>query len=342
MKIVLDAMGGDFAPVETVAGAVAYARNSGHVVFLVGQEAALQAELAKHDISGLELPVVDAPDVITMSEKPAMAVRRKKNNSMIVGMKLVRTGSADAFCSMGNTGAVLTAGHMIFRRIRGVHRALLTTPFPHAGGLHVLGDIGANADCKPEWLAQWGHLLTIYAETRLLIQQPRVALLSNGEEEGKGNDLIKSAQKLLAQEKGLNYIGVVEPKEMFAGEADVVITDGFTGNILLKTSESVAKYLLKILKQEIMARPLAKAGALLAKPAFNATAARLDDREYGAGLLLGLNGLVTVGHGRAKREDVYFALKTTAHLVEADMLQKTRTRIENLLQSQSEERGASL
>jgi glycerol-3-phosphate acyltransferase PlsX len=330
MKLVLDAMGGDYAPVETVAGAVDYARKTGNSVFLVGNTAIIRSELAKYDTGGLDLPIVDAPDVITMDEKPAMAVRRKKNNPLVVGMKLVRDGEADAFCSVGSTGATLTAGHMVFRRIRGVHRAVLTTPFPNKNDFHILGDVGANTDCRPEWLVQWGHLLSIYAQARLNIQSPTVALLSNGEEEGKGNDLIRRAQTLMAKQQGLNYVGLVEPKEMFEGAVDVVVTDGFTGNILIKTAESVAIYLLNILKEEIMARKLSKAGALLAKPAFRAAAERLDDRKYGAGMLLGLNGLVTVGHGRAKRDSIYYALKVTGQLVDADILQKTRTKIEIL------------
>ena len=336
MKLVLDAMGGDSAPAETVAGAVEYARASGHTIFLVGQTDAIRAELAKHETSGLNLPIVEAPEIITMEEKPAMAVRRKKNNPWIVGMKLVREGEADAFFSVGNTGATVTAGHMVFKRIRGVHRAVLTAPFPNQQGHHVFGDAGANTDCKPEWLVQWGHLMAIYAKARLNISNPRVALLSNGEEEGKGNELTRKTQVLFAQEKDLNFIGVVEPKEMMAGAADVVVTDGFTGNLVVKTTESIAQYLLHTLKQEITARPLAKVGALLAKPAFHAAAAQLDDKEYGAGMLLGLNGLVTIGHGRAKRDRVFYGLRATARLVEADILKKTQEKIETLIRTQQE------
>ena len=334
MKLVLDAMGGDYAPQETVAGAVDYARETGHTVFLVGLEAAIRAELAQHDTAGLNLPIVNAPDLISMDETPAMAVRRKKQNSLVVGMKLVREGRADAFCSVGNTGAVLTAGHLVFRRIRGVHRAVLVTPFPNAKGLHIFGDVGANTDCRPEWLLQWGHLLSIYAEARLGAANPTVALLSNGEEDGKGNQLIRNAQDLMAQDPDLNYIGVVEPKEMLAGQADVVITDGFTGNIVIKSSEAVAKYISGILKEEITARPLSKVGALLAKPAFKALGNRLDDKKYGAGLLLGLNGLVTVGHGRSKRDSIFYALEATAQLVSAQVLPKTHQKIEALLHAQ--------
>ncbi len=335
MRLVLDAMGGDYAPVETVAGAVDYARASGHTVFLVGQETVIRNELAKYDTAGLDLPIINASDIIAMGEKPANAIRRKKNNPWVVGMKLVHDGDADAFFSVGNTGATVTAGHMVFRRIRGVYRAVLTSPFPNQKGYHIFGDAGANTDCKPEWLVQWGHMMTIYAETRLNIQDPTVAILSNGEEEGKGNAFTRATQELLAKEKDLNFIGVVEPKEMVAGAADVVVTDGFTGNLVIKASEATVQFVFFQLKKEIMARPLAKAGAVLVKPAFKATVARLDDKEYGAGMLLGLNGLVTIGHGRAKRDRIYYGLKATAQLVEADILKKTQSRIEKLNQSTS-------
>ena len=339
MRLVLDAMGGDFAPEETVAGAVQYASDTGHTVILVGDAAAVRQELEKHDIEGLDLPVVHASDNVHMAEEPAMAVRRKRDNPMVVGMKLVKDGQADAFCSVGNTGAVLTAGHLVFRRIRGVHRAVLTTPFPNYKGLHLFGDVGANTDCRPEWLVQWAHMLSILASALLEVDDPRVAFLSNGEESGKGNQLVKTAQTLMVRRNHLNYIGVVEPKEMMAGVADVVITDGFTGNILLKQSEAVANFILRILKEEIMARSRAKVGAALAKPAFRATMERLGSKEHGAGLLLGLNGLVTIGHGRSKRDDIYFALKTTARLVEADVLEKTRHKIETLLAMQLQPQG---
>jgi len=327
MKLVLDAMGGDHAPAEVVAGAVDYARATGHTIFLTGLSETVEAELAKHDIAGLHLPVIHAAENLAMDEKPAMAARRKKDNSMAVGMRLVKQGEADAFCTVGHTGGALTAGHMVFRRIPGVHRAVLTTPFPSARGLIILGDIGANPDCRPEWLAQWGQMLSIYAQARLEVAAPRVALLSNGEEEGKGTDLTRAAEPLLRQTLGERYIGVVEPKEMIAGEADVVVTDGFTGNVVIKLGEAIASYLMQVIREEIMARNLAKVGAALARPAFRAAAKRLDDREYGAGLLLGLNGLVTVGHGRSHRDRVFSALRSTAQLVERDVLARVRAEI---------------
>ncbi len=335
MKLVLDAMGGDFAPAETVAGAVQYAREGNHTVILVGDKTAIRQELEKYDTAGLDLPIVHAPDAVAMDEQPAMAVRRKKNNPMVVGMKLVRDGHADAFCSVGNTGAVLTAGHMVFRRMRGVYRSVLTVAFPNAKGFHVCGDVGANTDCKPEWLVQWAHMLAIYAKPLLDIQEPRVAFLANGEEVGKGNQLIKTAQVLMAQRNHLNYIGVVEPKEMMAGQADVVVTDGFTGNMIVKQSEAVANFIFQTLKEELMARSRSKIGAALARPAFQSSLDRLTNKEHGAGLLLGLNGLVTVAHGRSKRESIYYALKTTGRLVEADVLEETRHKIETLLHLQA-------
>ncbi len=327
MKLVLDAMGGDYAPVETVAGAVDYARETKHTVFLAGQEDILKAELAKYDTSGLDLPIVHASESIGMDEKPAMAARRKKDNSMAVGMRLVKAGDADAFCTVGHTGGALTAGHMVFRRIPGVNRAVLTTPFPCSGGLFILGDIGANPDCKPEWLAQWGQMMAIYAQALQGIEQPSVALLSNGEEEGKGSDLTRAAEPLFSELLGDRYIGVVEPKEMIAGAANVVVTDGFTGNITIKMAEAVAGYLFEVMREEIKTRPLATVGAAMAKPALKAAAARLDDREYGAAILLGLNGIVMVGHGRSKRDRVYFALRGTAKLVTAGVLDKVRAEV---------------
>ncbi len=327
MKLVLDAMGGDHAPAEVVAGAVDYARATGHTILLAGLRQAVEEELAKHDTAGLDLPVIHAAENLAMDEKPAMAARRKKDNSMAVGMRLVKQGEADAFCTVGHTGGALTAGHMVFRRIPGVHRAVLTTPFPSAKGLIILGDIGANPDCRPEWLAQWGQMLSIYAQARLDIAAPRVALLSNGEEEGKGTELTRAAEPLLRDLLGERYIGVVEPKEMIGGAADVVVTDGFTGNVVIKLGEAIASYLMEVIREEILARNLAKVGAALARPAFRAAAKRLDDREYGAGLLLGLNGLVTVGHGRSRRDRVFSALRSTAQLVESDVLARVRAEI---------------
>ncbi len=327
MRLVLDAMGGDHAPHETVAGADDYARATGHTVVLSGQEAILQAELAQHDTGGLDLPVVDAPDAIQMDEKPALAARRKKDNSMAVGMRLVKAGEADAFCTAGHTGGALTAGHMVFRRIPGVHRAVLTTPFPSAKGLIILGDIGANPECRPEWLAQWGQMLSIYARARLGVEKPTVAILSNGEEEGKGTDLTRAAEPLLAAALGSQYIGVVEPKEMIAGEATVVVTDGFTGNIVIKLGEAISSFLMETIREQIMSTSVTKMGGILARPAFRAAAARLDDRAYGAALLLGLNGIVTVGHGRSKRDRVFAALRSTAQLAATDMLATVRAEV---------------
>jgi phosphate acyltransferase len=327
MKLVMDVMGGDHAPVETVAGAVDYARETKHTVFLAGQEDIVKAELAKHDTAGLDLPIVHASQNIDMDEKPAMAARRKKDNSMAVGMRLVKNGAADAFCTVGHTGGALTAGHMVFRRIPGVKRAVLTTPFPSSGGLFILGDIGANPECKPEWLAQWGQMMSIYAQSLLNIRNPRVALLLNGEEEGKGNDLTKAAEPLISELLGDRYMGVVEPKEMLKGAANVVVTDGFTGNIAIKMAEAVVGYLFEVMKEEIMTRTMYKVGAAMARPAFKAAGARLDDREYGAALLLGLNGIVMVGHGRSERDRVYFALRGTAKLVEAGVLEKVRAAV---------------
>ena len=260
MKLVLDVMGGDHAPHEIVAGAVQFARQSGHTIVLVGQEQVVRAELAKHDITGLDLPVVHAAETLQMDEKPALAARRKKDNSMAVGMRLVKDGKGDAFCTMGHTGGALTAGHMVFRGIPGVHRAVLATPFPNSQGFHMLGDIGANPECRPEWLAQWGQMLAIYAHARLGVAHPRVALLSNGEEEGKGTELTRASEPLLRELLGDSFIGVVEPKEMMAGAADAVVTDGFTGNVTIKLSEAIASYIFSVQPLLVFGGPGAHGG----------------------------------------------------------------------------------
>ena len=329
MKLVLDSMGGDHAPAEIVAGAVDYARQSGHTVILVGNEEQVRAEIKKYDITGLDLPVVHASQSIAMDEKPALAARRKKDNSMAVGMRLVKEGVGDAFCTMGHTGGALTAGHMVLHRLPGVHRAVLTTPFPCFKGLFILGDMGANSDCRPEWLAQWGQMLSVYAQARLDVAHPRVALLSNGEEEGKGTDLTRAAEPLLRAALGDQFIGMVEPKDMIDGAADVVVTDGFTGNVVIKLAEALSGFIFHTIKDEISTRAVAKIGASLARPALRAAAARLDDREYGAALLLGLDGIVTVGHGRGRRDRVFSSLRVTAQLVASDVLARVRAEVKS-------------
>ena len=308
MRIVLDAMGTDEYPVPDVAGAVQAAQEWGDEIILVGREEIIRGELARHDTAGLNLEVTHAPEVIEMDDEPARAARVKKDSSMHVGMNLVRDGQADAYVTAGNTGGVLAVATLhTLKRIRGVKRPAMIAILPLPAGHVVALDIGANADCRPEYLLQFALMGDVYARAVLGCERPRVALLSNGEEQGKGNTLVKDTHKLLAG-SGLNFIGNFEPKEAIAHHADVVISDGFTGNVFIKTLEATAKMLTDLIREEIKASPLTAVGGLLAKPAFGRVGRRVDPFEVGGGPLLGVNGVVIVAHGRSNARAIKNAI----------------------------------
>jgi glycerol-3-phosphate acyltransferase PlsX len=298
MRIILDAMGSDSYPGPDVAGAVLAAREYGDEIVLVGDQAKIRAELAQHDVHGLPLSVKHASQIVEMGESPAQAIKARPDSSVVVGMDLVRSGEAEAFVSAGNTGAVLAGALLRLGRIKGIKRPGLTTPFPLPTGPIVLLDIGANVDCRPEYLYQFALMGSAYAERAMGKDRPRVAILSNGEEAGKGNALVKEAFHLLA-ESPLNFVGNVEPKELFAGQADVVVMDGFTGNILVKSAEAVSKMLIGMIGKEIKSGPVTTLGGLLAKPAFGRVRAQLDPFNVGGAVLLGVKGVVIIGHGRS-------------------------------------------
>ncbi len=322
MRIVVDAMGSDNRPGPDVAGAVLAAREMQATLILVGDEAQVRAELAKHDTAGLSLEVVHAGQVIEMTDSPTEAAKEKPNSSIHVGLGLVQRGEADAFVTMGNTGAVLTIATLFtLRRIRGVKRPALTAIFPHAAGRVVAADIGANADVKPEYLAQFAVMANAYARLVMGINQPRVALLSNGEEEGEGNELIKATIPLMRELKGVNYIGNVEPKEVLNGATDVVIHDGFTGNIFIKSIEAAASMVSKLLRQEITSGVVTSVGGLLAKPAFARVSKRVDPFEIGGAPLLGVNGVVIIGHGRSTDVGVKNAIHQARRAVEGRVIE---------------------
>ncbi len=319
MRIVLDAMGGDYAPPVAVEGGVWAAREYGIEVILVGREEEVRRELDKHDTSGLSLPIVHASQVIEMEEYPAAAVKAKKDSSMVVGMKLVKHGEADAFVSAGNSGGVMAAALFHLGRIRGIKRPALSTIYPTTLGLCFLLDVGANTDCKPEYLLQFAYMGAVYAERVLGIPNPRVGIVSNGEEETKGSILVQEAHQLL-KKSGLNFIGNVEGKDIPAGMADVVVTDGFTGNVIAKLSEGLATALLGIIKEEVKRNPLATLGALLSKPAFDNVKRRLDYAEFGGAPLLGVDGVVIVAHGRSNAKAIKNAVRVAKQAVEGEML----------------------
>lgn len=331
MRIVLDAMGSDQHPDPEIEAAIESAQLFQDEILLVGPQNLLENKLRQYPSNKL-IRVIHASEVIEMTDKPAENARRKADNSMAVGLELLHTGSADAFVTAGNTGGAMVNSLLHLGRIRGVRRPALTAQFPVRGGYCVVLDIGANADCKPEYLLQFALMGAVYAEKVLNKTNPRIALLSNGEEAGKGNELIKASYPLL-KDKVPNFIGNVEGKELFNGEADVVVTDGFTGNILLKSSEAVAKLLTDIIKDAMLSSFRTKIGALLAKPAFTTVKKIMDPAEVGAAPLLGVNGLVFIGHGRSDKRALVNALRVARQAVQVNLLDEIRLSIQERLSS---------
>ena len=331
MRIVVDAMGSDSFPRPDVEGGVLAAREYGVEVILVGDEQVVRPELEKHQPGGLSITIVHAPEMLTMEDKglalALKAKRKKSKTSTAVGIDLVKNGEADAFVTMGNTGAAAATAYFRLGTIPGVDRPALAPVFPTRRGTCVVLDIGANADCKPENLLQFALMGSLYAERVRGVKQPRVGLLSNGEEPGKGNQLVRDAYPLLAA-SGLNFIGNVEGKEVFGGEADVVVTDGFTGNVLLKSSEAVAKLLLETVREKIQhGSVIAKLGGALVRPALRSIRRILDPEEEGAAPLLGVNGLVFIGHGRSNTLAVKNAVRLAKQAAAAGVLSAIRDEI---------------
>jgi glycerol-3-phosphate acyltransferase PlsX len=316
-------MGSDDCPGPEILAAVEAADLYGDEIILVGPQDQLAGPLKAAGGDNSRIRLVDASDTITMKDKGlALALKAKRKGSrtsMAVGMDLVKQGEADAFVTAGNTGGALATAYYRLGTLAGVERPALTGIFPVKNGYCVVLDIGANPECKPEHLLQFALMGAVYASKALGIANPRVGLLSNGEEAGKGNQLVKETYPLL-ENSGLNFIGNVEGKELFGGAADVTVTDGFTGNILLKTGEAVARLLVDILRAELTGSLRTKAGALLAKPAFTRLKSMLDSDEVGAAPLLGVNGLVFIGHGRSNARALVSAIRTARQAVQADLL----------------------
>lgn len=335
MKLVLDAMGSDTCPLPEVEGALTAARRWDDVhILLVGDESRLQELLSRFGGAHPRVTLVHAADAITMQDKGlTLALKAKRKNSqtsMAIGMELVKRGEADAFVSAGNTGGILSTAYFRLGLLPGVERPGLTALFPVRGGYCVVLDIGANPECAPKHLLQFAAMGSVYAKLALGVANPRVGLISNGEEPGKGNDLVKGAFPLL-EASGLNFIGNVEGKELFGGAVDVAVTDGFTGNVVLKSSEAVAKLMTDLLKEHLMRSTRTKLGALLAKPAFDALKKTLDPHEVGAAPLLGVNGLVFIGHGRSNAHAIVSAIHTTRQAVQGHLLEAVGSAIQEQL-----------
>jgi len=334
-RIVVDAMGSDEFPVPDVQGAVMAAREYGVEIILVGDEAKVKPALDAANPGNLPIRIVHAPEMLTMNDKGedlAFKARHKDaRNSMAVGIDLVKKGEADAFVTAGNTGAAMVTALFRLGRIRGVERPALAPVFPTATGSCVVLDIGANPDCEAIHLYQFGIMGSIYAEKVRGVKNPKVGLVSNGEEEGKGNHLVKEATPLFKGSK-LNYFGNVEGKEVIGGKVDVAVTDGFVGNVMLKTSEAVAKLIVDKIKSAIKSGgPLALIGGALVKPALNQIKKLLDPSEEGAAPLLGVNGLVFIGHGRSDAFAIKNAVRVAKNAVDANVLDAMKSAIEESL-----------
>ena len=323
--IVLDAMGSDDRPKPELAAAVLSTQTDDIDLILVGDEQTLSSGLAAQPGDKSHIRIVHAAEAIDMTDHIQEA-RAKKQNTMQVGMDLVRKGEAQAFVTAGNTGMAMYFGTKIFGLMPGVIRPCLSTTFPVKGGKAVILDIGANAECRPEFLVQFGQMGQVYARIMLNRTNPTVGLLSNGEEEGKGNDLVREAGPLMRQQVP-GFIGNIEGKEFFGGKVDVAVTDGFTGNVLMKSSEALGKLLFETLKEELMRSTRTKLGALLAKPAFDSVRKLIDPSEVGAAPLLGLDGLVFVGHGRSDAKAMVSAINQARIAIELNLLESLRKAI---------------
>lgn len=315
IKIVLDAMGGDNAPQATCEGAILALRaDLDLTIILAGEPSQIAPYITNAEDVKERLVVLNAPEIITNNESPALAIRQKKDSAIVRGMLMVREGEADGFVSAGSTGAVLVGGMLRLGRIPGIERPALAPLLPGKKGHFLLIDCGANVDCKPEYLAQFGLMGDAFMEKTMGIDRPRIGLVNNGAEEEKGNALYAEAHQLLKKED-INFVGNVEARYIPADQADVIVCDGFDGNIILKYTEGVAETLLGMIKQELMADTRSKIGALLAKPAFARVKKLMDYTEVGGAPLLGVRGAVVKAHGSSNAKAIFGAIRQAALII---------------------------
>lgn len=308
-KVVLDAMGGDNAPQEPVKAAVDAVKARDDIkVFLVGQQDIVNAELQKYEYPKDKIEVVDAPEVIEMAEPPVLAIRKKKQSSIVVGMNMVKNKEADAFVSAGSSGAILVGGQVIVGKINGVLRPPLAPVIPTENGVSLLIDCGANVDARAEHLVQFAKMGSIYMENVIGVKEPRVAIVNIGAEEEKGNALVKETMPLLKECEDINFVGSIESREIPHGGADVIVCEAFTGNVILKLYEGLASTLVSVIKRGLLSTFISKIGAALALPALKKTLKTFDATEYGGAPLLGLNGLVVKTHGSSKSKEITNAI----------------------------------
>ena len=325
MRVALDAMGGDFGPKVTVEGAVLASKELKVEILLVGKESIIKDELKQFDLSHVQVSVVDAADAIGMGEG-LLSFRRKKRSSILVGTQLVKESMADAFVSTGNTGAVVYISRKVLGALEGVERPALSLLVPSLGGPTLLIDVGANVNCQPQHLLQFAVMGRIFMESVMDIPDPKIALMSVGEEQGKGNDLTKQVYEKLAA-SSMNFIGNVEGKDIYSGIADVIVSDGFTGNVALKVTEGVVDNFSQLARNEIMKNFFAKLGFILMKRNLKKIYKKVDYVEYGGAQLLGLNGVCIIGHGRSSPKAIKNAVKLAKDFVKGQVLEKIRNEI---------------
>lgn len=330
MKIAVDAMGGDYAPQEIVKGSVEAARAFKVGVVLVGDEKRIKEELARHGGGNLDITVVHASEVIEMGEPPAVALRKKKDSSIVVGTRLVKEKQADAIVSAGSTGAAMGAALLGLGRIKGIDRPAIASIIPTLKGRTLLLDVGANAESKPSNLLQFGIMGQIYAKEIMGCREPKVALLNIGAEETKGNELYLEAYRLL-KNSNLNFIGNIEGRDITSGVADVVVADGFTGNVVLKFGEGLARDLMTMIKEELRKNIFVKIGAALVFTQAKGLRKKIDYAETGGALLLGVNGVCIIGHGSSQARAITNAIRVAKECVERQVVQCIRESVHDNL-----------
>ncbi len=326
MKLIVDGMGGDNAPIEIVKGCVEAVKEYKINIIIVGKEELIKKELEKYDYPTEKIDILAANDVITNDDDPTFAIRRKKESSMVVGLKALTEGLGDGFLSAGNTGALLAGGIFIVKRIEGIQRAALTTVYPNIEGVSLLLDAGANVDCKPEYLQQFALMGSLYMEKVMGINNPRVGLVNIGTEEGKGNQLSKDSYELL-KKLDINFIGNVEGRSLPMGGTDVIVCDGVVGNVVLKTTEGVAISIMKQLKDSISSSGKSKLGGLLLKSDLQKLKEKLDYREYGGAPLLGTKQPIVKAHGSSDSYAIKNAIRQLKDFIEKDVIKTIETNI---------------
>lgn len=327
-KIALDAMGGDNAPAEVVKGAVDAVKARDNIkVFLVGQKDSVQAELEKYTYPSEQIELIDAPEVIEMAEPPVIAIRRKRQSSIVVGMNMVKQKEADAFVSAGSSGAVLVGGQVIVGRIKGIQRPPLAPLIPTEKGISLLIDCGANVDARAEHLVQFAKMGSIYMEHVVGRKNPKVAIVNIGAEEEKGNALVKETIPLLKECDDINFVGSIEARDIPKGDADVIVCEAFVGNVILKLYEGLSSTLIGVIKKGLMSTLKSKIGAALALPALKKTIKAFDATEYGGAPLLGLNGLVVKTHGSSKAKEITNSIFQCVTFKEKEINNKIRENI---------------